>query len=283
MACRTAGRRFGLVVWLSLAAAVAPVAAQPEAPALTREEMRAFLATARIESARPVGAGITGVSRLTLSDGDVTWDAAFQSIDERFTAQDLAQGRRRAGEVRFVDSYKYNIAAYEIAELVGLGSMVPVTVERRWDGAPPGRRTGAFSWWVHAQMDEAERRRRNVPPPDPVEWDRQIHRMRVFTELVRDTDRNLGNILITPDWEVVMIDFTRAFRLEGQLRWPEGLLRCDRQLLARLTALTDADVRRAVGSQLTRFEREALMRRRDLIVQHFEQLIAERGEARVLY
>jgi hypothetical protein len=42
-------------------------------------------------------------------------------------------------------------------------------------------------------------------------------------------------------------------------------------------------VEAAVGEHLTRQEIDAVMARRDLIVAHFERLIAERGETRVLY
>jgi hypothetical protein len=269
---------------LALVTSGASASAQAvEPPSLTPDEIRSFLETARIESATPVGRGVTGIMRFTLSDGTLTWDAAFQSIDDRPSMRDLQRGRRRGGEVRFVDSYKYNIAAYEIARLLGIGAMIPVTVERRWNGAPPDRQVGALSWWVVSQMDEAERRKRGELPPDPAEWDRQLHRMVVFTELVRDTDRNLGNILITPDWRIVMVDFTRAFRLQRELLRPDTLQKCDRQLLEQLRSLTTDELRRAVGPQLTRFEVEALMARRDLIVQRFQTLIAQRGEERVLY
>jgi hypothetical protein len=273
------------VVVLGLAAAGAAVAAaQAVEPAMTRDEMRTFLQTAPIVAAEPIGRGTTRPMRFTLSDGRVTWDAAFQSIDQRYTDQDVREGRRVAGELRFVDSYKYNIAGYEIAELLGLGHMVPVTVERVWDGGPGGERvTGALAWWVVTMMDEAERRRKEAIPPDPADWDRQLQRMVVFGELIRDHDRNLGNILITHDWRFVMIDFTRAFRLERTLRLPHTLQRCDRRLLARLRTLTAAEVRKAVGNQLTVFEINALIARRDRIVERFEELIAERGEDRVLY
>jgi len=33
-----------------------------------------------------------------------------------------------------VDSYKYNIAAYALAELLGMEDMLPVYVERKWEG-----------------------------------------------------------------------------------------------------------------------------------------------------
>jgi hypothetical protein len=254
------------------------------APVMTRAEMRAFLSTAPIVAARPIGSGSTRPWRLTLSDGVVTWDGAFQSVDIRFTDRDIREGRRHAGELRFVDSYKYNIAAYELAELLGLGDMMPVTVERVWDsGGREGRRPGALSWWVPTLMNERERREQSAVPPDPAQWDRDLQRMVVFAELVYDTDRNLGNILITPEWRIVMIDFTRAFRLEHALRQPLTLQRCDRRLLAALRGLRQEDVREAVGPQLNPAELQALMVRRDLIVARFEQLIAERGEDRVLY
>jgi hypothetical protein len=276
----------GLLVVLGwcVAGACALAAAQAVEPVMTRDEMRIFLREARIVSATPIGRGTTRPMRFTLSDGRATWDAAFQSIDERYTDQDVREGRRRGGELRFVDSYHYNIAAYELAELLGIGDMVPVTVERTW--SPGGRDepvTGALTWWVVAQMDEGERRKKNAIPPDPASWDRQLQRMVVFGELVYDTDRNLGNILITPDWRIVMIDFTRAFRLDQELRLPLTLRRGDRRLLARLRTLTRDEVRKAVGDHLTIFEVNALLARRDRILQRFDQLIAETGEDKVLY
>ena len=61
--------------------------------------------------------------------------------------------------------------------------------------------------------------------------------MTTFAELVRDVDRNKGNVLYTKDWRVIMIDFTRAFRLDRELRYPETLQTCDRPFYER-AALT---------------------------------------------
>ena len=167
----------------------------------------------------------------------------FQSIDDRTRSTDRVRGRKRAGELNFVDSYKYNIAAYEIARLLGLDDMMPVTVERRIDG-----KVGSLTWWVDdVMMDEAEREKSNAQPPSALAFARQRQRMTTFAELVRDVDRNKGNILYTKDWRVIMIDFTRAFRLDRELRYPETLQNCDRTLYDTLRAVADADVRRAVG------------------------------------
>jgi hypothetical protein len=268
-----------IVLALLLSAAAELRAQAPAAPKLDEAAQAEFLRAAKVVSSRQAGKGVTRTLRLTLSDGRVTHDASFQSIDERYTEDDVRRGRRRAGELRFVDSYHYNIAAYELAKLLGLGHMMPVTVERRIDG-----KAGSLTWWVDdVLMDEADREARNVEPPSARDFNHQRQRMFVFAELLWDTDRNKGNVVYTRDWKVVMIDFSRAFRLERRLRAPDSLQICDRQLLARMEQLTGDAVKDAAGRHLSPFEIDALMARRDLIVQHFKKLVQERGESRVLY
>ena len=98
-----------------------------------------------------------------------------------------------------------------------------------------------------------------------------------------DTDRNKGNVVYTTDWRVIMLDFTRAFRLQKELKDIAALNGCARDLLARLRALSEPAVKGAVEHHLTGAEITAVMARRDLLVAHFERLIAERGEAAVIY
>ena len=52
----------------------------------------------------------------------------------------------------------------------------------------------------------------NIQPPNDQQWQKQVQMMNVFDALIYNTDRNRGNILITPDWRLWMIDHTRAFR-----------------------------------------------------------------------
>src|ERR1700680_4068841 len=85
-------------------------------PTLTKEQIKQFLLTAKVVNSRQAKNGITHTARLTLSDGTVTHDASFQPIDERKASMVLTSGT----ELNFVDSYKYNIAAYGLAELLGL-------------------------------------------------------------------------------------------------------------------------------------------------------------------
>ena len=254
------------------------VAAAP-APQLTVEQMKDFLKTAKVIRSRQTAKGVTAPKRVTLSNGTLTHDAAFQSVDERQTVANLSGGGRSATtEMNFVDSYRYNLAAYALAVELGLDHMMPVHVERRWAGE-----IGAMSWWVDTLMDESDRLKKKIQPPNPTDWNHQMYRMRVFTALVRDTDRNLTNVLITPEWKVVMIDFSRGFRLQPQLMHEKDLAKMDRALLPRLEALTKDGVKKAVGDWLTMPELEAMLRRRDMLVAHFKKLIADLGEEKVLY
>ena len=63
-----------------------------------------------------------------------------------------------------------------------------------------------------------------------------MYKIRVFDQLIYDTDANFTNVLIGPDWKIWRIDFTRAFRLYKDLRDPKDLVRCDRNLLEKLKA-----------------------------------------------
>lgn len=271
--CRTSRALAALVMLFALAA---PASAQ----SLDVDAQLAFLRTAKVVASRPIGRGVTGALRVTLSDGALTHDAAFQRIADETTMRDRQRGRRRAGELAFVDHYRYNIAAWRLSGLLGLAHMMPPTVERQIGGAP-----GALSWWMDdVLMDEQEREARGAQPPGgPVDFARQRQSMWVFAVLVRDTDRNKGNVVYTKDWRVIMLDFTRAFRLQKELKDVDALNGCARVLLARLRALTEPDLKAAVEHYLTGGEIAAVLARRDLIVAHFERLIAERGEAAVLY
>jgi hypothetical protein len=209
----------------------------------------------------------------------ITHDAVFQAIDDHQSVANLSRGvGAGTTELRFVDSYKYNIAAYEVATLLGLENMMPVYVERRWDG-----KTGSISWFVTTLMDESDRLKKKIEPPNPTDWNYQMYRMRVFSSLLRDTDRNLTNVLVTPEWKVMMIDFTRAFRLQPELLHIKDLFKIDRRLLAKLEALSPDAMKTATNNFLTKDEIDAVMQRRDLMVAHFKQLIAELGEDKVLY
>ena len=240
----------------------------------TKEQIKNFLVTAKVVKSQRSSIGITHPWRLTLTDGTVTHDASFQTIDEHEALKQLPSGN----EVGFVDSYKYNIAAYRLAELIGMDDMLPVYVERSWRG-----NAGSLSWWLPVKMDEEERAKSKIAAPNLDAWNDQMYRVRVFDQLVYDTDPNLTNVLIGDDWKIYRVDFTRAFRTNKDLRNPADLVRCDRKLLEKLKALDGNELADKTKHYLDKDEVKAVMARRDKIVARFQELVSQKGEGAVLY
>ncbi len=243
-------------------------------PTPTKEQIKHFLLTAQVVHSKEAKKGITNTMRLTLSDGTMTHDGSFQTIDEHQYSKQLASGT----ELHFVDSYKYNLAAYALAELLGMDDMLPVYVERKWEG-----KVGSLSWWLPVKMDEAERYKQKITPPDADFWNNQMYKIRVFDQLVSDNDPNLTNVLIGENWKIWRIDFSRAFRLNNDVKDPKNLVRCDRQLWEKLKTLDATTVTEKTNRYLTKDEVKAVMKRRDKIVAQFQKLIAEKGDKEVLY
>src|ERR1035438_3983623 len=125
---QTFPRPWGRLLFLVFACVMLPFAARAaDDPSLTKEQIKQFLQTAEVIKSKPSSKGVTHPSRLTLSNGTITHDASFQTIDEHSELKQLESGHR---EYNFVDSYKYNIAAYRLSELLGIDNMLPVYVER---------------------------------------------------------------------------------------------------------------------------------------------------------
>lgn len=273
---RESCRSFKRLLIIALACLAVPLAAYgTDDTPLTKEQIKVFLQTAKVIKDQPSSKGITHPSRLTLSDGTITHDASFQAIDEHKPEKKFENGKVEFG---FVDSYKYNIAAYELSELLGVDDIVPVYVERKWQG-----KTGSLSWWLPVKMDEADRLEKKILAPDTDKWNKQMYRVRVFDELVYDTDANLTNVLIGEDWRLWRVDFSRAFRTNKDLHDPKNLVKCDRQFLEKLKNLNASDVAAKTKGFLTKSEVNGVMARRDKIVATFQTLIAQKGESEVLY
>ncbi len=199
----------------------------------------------------------------------MTHDAHVQAVD---IARAVFQAGK-ASEVNFKDTYRYNIAGYRLARLIGFDS-VPMSVERNVEG-----KLAAVTWWVDdVLMDEGARLKKKTMGPDVQRFAKQIQVMKIWDELIQNKDRNGGNLLWTSDWSMWLIDHTRAFRVGKELVAPNDLTRCDRRLLDGMRALTAESLAKAVGNSLTKEEQAAVMARRDLIVKHFDDRISKLGE-----
>jgi len=222
-----------------------------------------FLLKAQVIKTKTAKKGITGSLQATLSDGTITHDAHIQFIDESKREFQTGKGT----EFNFRDSWTFNVAGYKLDRLIGM-NMVPVSVSRRYQSKP-----SAFTWWIDdIAMDEEDRLKKKIAPPDSTAWNKQMQLVRMFDQLIYNMDRNMGNLLITKDWNVWAIDHTRAFRTHETLKAPENVTRCDRQVFEKLKQLDKDTLKREMDSMLDEWQIRSLLTRRDLIVKRLESL-----------
>ena len=249
-----------------LAAGFLTISAQTSsAPAtdLTHAQKEAFLLKAKIVKTKSAPKGITDTVRATLSDGTITHDVSIQRIDETKHNFETPYGT----ELVFRDSWEYNLAAYKLDRLLGL-NMIPATVERSYQGTH-----GAFTWWVDdVLMDDGERQAKKLQAPDKQTWDDQMSTVNVFDQLIYNIDRNMGNLLYDKNWQIWMIDHTRAFRSNTALMNEKSLTRCDSALLEKMKQLDAATLKKELGPyDIGDNQIKGLLARRDKIVKFFEQ------------
>lgn len=246
-------------------------------PWQTDAEAEEFLLKASLGKGSGTAKGVTRPTKMTLSRGGLKVNAIFHEIDEERRFAQLAGGETVTD---FRDSYLFQVAAYRIARLVGLQN-VPPSVKRTFGG-----RSGSMTLWVEGMITEEMRRAQNREPSgeDAEKWEKHMATMRCWDALIYNFDRNQGNILLDKDWNVWLIDHTRAFRRSTEI---SGLLanvgKCERGLYEGMRKLTRAQLDSAVKTFLRPGEIDALLKRRDMIVAQLEKLASERGEDRVFF
>jgi hypothetical protein len=282
-------KRSGLAVVVLASGLVRPAPARGQAQApvppppplveglpLAGEEAEAFLRTAHVVARTPIGTGITRPDRVTLTDGTRTHRAVWKTIHERRMGLQRIEGGGL--EFDFRDSWKSEVAAYELDKLLGLG-LVPPTVERRIAG-----RTGSAQMWVEGALTEDDRKRKGLEAPDADAWNAQMHKVRLLHQLTYNTDyRNIRNVLVDAKFRVYAVDSSRAFRIQEDLLTPEDLVRFSRTVLDRLAALDRPTLEARLGAWLDGRQIDGLLARRDRILALVKERIAEKGEEAVLY
>ncbi|HUS08211.1 MAG TPA: hypothetical protein VMZ52_18045 [Bryobacteraceae bacterium] len=240
----------------------------------SRDIQEKFLLTADIVSRKPTSVGTTHTEKAKMSDGRLAHDAHIQCLDEY---RPIFRGKNGTVEKNFRDTYKFNIAAYRLDKVLNL-NMIPVSVEREVDG-----KQCSLTWWVDdVKMSEEERRDKQIKAPADQSWIDQLNKVRVFDQLIYNTDRNQGNLLITNDWKLWMIDHTRAFRTSHALLKPDALMRCDYNLLAGMKKLNAARLTKDLAPYVRPEEITALLARRDVIVKFFDSQVRTKGDDSVL-
>jgi len=239
-------------------ASAVPVAADGRIWVGREKEFEEFLTTAPIVRFEDVPVGVTKPRRGFFAPGGLVESIVFKPI---------RPGRAKG----FFESYKSEIAAYELDKILDL-EMVPPTIEKRHR-----HEIGSAQLWVDRCV--LLKTKSGQQAPDPRAWNRQVYRQRVWDNLIANIDRNEGNLLVDEQWNLVLIDHSRAFTGLKTIKYP--MIRIDRPFYERLKELTEDDLKIRLRGLLMDGPKP-LIRRRDAIVAHFEKLIAERGEAVVL-
>jgi hypothetical protein len=243
-------------------------------PFQSDEEILQFLREAKVISMKEIGIGITHPRKALLERGGVRAHATFRDIEQEKNVAPMAQGRT---ELFFRDNYIFECAAYELSRMLGM-NWVPPTVLRRID-----TKIGSLQLWLEGALTETDRYNKNITPPEFQRWRQELRVMRVFDNLIYNTDRNMGNLLFDGDWNLWLIDHTRAFRRFATLINPEGITQCERGVWERLQALDESTLKTRLKPYLRDYELTALCKRRLKLIEYIQQLILERGADQVLF
>jgi hypothetical protein len=107
--------------------------------------------------------------------------------------------------------------------------------------------------------------------------------MYLFDSLIHNFDRNQGNLLVTKDWKLWLIDHTRSFHHSKEAPGLSKLIWCERGVWQRLLKLDEDILRAQLRPLVSRGRILGILERRDQIVRHLERRIAAEGENAVLF
>jgi hypothetical protein len=245
-------------------------------PFASASEVASFLSGAKLVSVdRKRLGGATKPRRVLVENGGVRARAVFRSFHREAENAHWESGWFTE---YLRDSYKTEIAAYELGLLLGMDN-IPPTVPWRLK-----REQGALQLWMEKTKTGWDvRADEEVDAPDKERWKKQVETMHLFDALVRNADRHPGNMLVDADWKLWLIDHSRTFGREKNLEHSEPVVRCGRRLFESLRRLDRALVTERLSPYIGPLEIEALFIRRDLIIDLLEGRIQEHGEEAVLF
>lgn len=240
---------------------------------LTEDELLRFLAEAPIVASKELETGINRTRKLTLEQDGLRIHAVFRTVDR--TLRELA-GSTRPNRFVFRDSYRYEVAAYRLSRALEI-HRVPPAVFRTVDGTK-----GSVQLWIENARTAGDAIAEGLALREPTKRHLQRQLMYGFDQLIFNFDRHLGNILYDQRNRMWFIDHTRSFKLLPQLAETNRPVLCDREFCEGLRALDADRATELLGDALSRLEIDALMKRRRLLLRHFDELIGEHGADSVL-
>lgn len=245
-----------------------------------REKWEEFLETAEITASdQPWGEreAVTNPWRLTLEKEGLSKQVIWKDVEGRLKG--------------YMENWRWEIAAYRLDKYLDL-HMVPPTVEKRFQG-----NRGSCQLLIEHEMTLRDKVQNNVKTPSYkiFPWNRALYLQRAFDNLIANDDRHQNQYLITKDWRMILIDHSRTFRTSKKFtekliydeKYKEGptfiMKELPRALVEKLKSLNPEIIREVVGEYLTDEEIQAVVTRRDLIIEWLDKQIKKLGEDKVLY
>lgn len=231
---------------------------------MSPEDIETFLTEAEIVSKEDVGAGVTNPQRVTLEHEGSRMRAIFKTV---YAPPHSPTGMSDRRLIDLSDRHTYDLAAYRLDRLLGLG-MVPPAVERRI-----GQVTGTLQYWVEDATNDRERRQQDIEPEAQCPLDKAYALLELFDRLIYNTDRTQENILYTPDWRVALIDHTRAFRTRTGIPDNVREVSLDKApaFAKRLERLDHSKLKRELGEFLDTRQIRAILKRRDEMLAEWQK------------
>jgi hypothetical protein len=189
-----------------------------------------------------------------------------------------------------LENWRWEIAAYRLDNHLDL-QMVPPTVEKRFRGTR-GSCQLWVDYWIKAKVKNEKKIK--VPSYKVFHYNRATYLRWAWDNLNGNEDRHAGNIFIRKDWRIILPDHSRCFRTskkftknlmytEKHKEGPKVMKELPRAFVEKLKALDFESIRGVVGEYLTDKEIDAVLIRRDLIIEEINKRIKKLGENKVLY
>jgi hypothetical protein len=99
----------------------------------------------------------------------------------------------------------------------------------------------------------------------------------MFDDFICNKDRNAGNLLVDDDWNLYLIDHSRAFLTDKDMA--VKMQSVDVEFWNRIQALTEDQLTTALGKWVDKGGIRAMLARRDRMKVEIEKLVAAQGEA----